>query len=102
MYGLFSINKWPNIPGRTSFQGTVEHSADYHDGIDLHGKRVGVIGSGASAIQLIPEVSYQAKEVFCFYRTPQWISFGVPSEGLTDQIGSNFTCKLIFSLETFP
>ncbi|KAK0348268.1 hypothetical protein LTR94_037919, partial [Friedmanniomyces endolithicus] len=49
------------------------HAADWPEGIDLTGKRVGVIGSAASAVQLIPEVAKVAGHLTVFQRTPNWI-----------------------------
>ncbi len=48
---------WPSIPGRESFQGESWHSAQWNHSVDLKGKRIGVIGNGASAIQFVPEIA---------------------------------------------
>jgi cation diffusion facilitator CzcD-associated flavoprotein CzcO len=63
----------PHFPGLTEFVGTTFHSALYRRDHDLSGKRVAVIGNGASAIQLIPHVAEQAARLFVFQRTPNWI-----------------------------
>ena len=63
----------PEIAGRESFAGTTFHAAEWPDGIDLAGKRVGVIGSAASAVQFIPEVAKVAGELVVFQRTPNWV-----------------------------
>ncbi len=65
--------KWPNIPGRESFKGDTFHSAQWDHDFDLTGKRVGVIGVGASAIQFIPEIAQQAKKLTIYQRTPNWV-----------------------------
>ena len=63
----------PEIAGRESFAGEAFHAAEWPDGTDLTGKRVGVIGSAASAVQFIPEVAKVAAELVVFQRTPNWI-----------------------------
>ena len=63
----------PPIPGREEFTGTSFHSARWDPAVDLSGKRVAVIGTGASAIQLVPHVAEQAAELTIFQRTPNWL-----------------------------
>jgi cation diffusion facilitator CzcD-associated flavoprotein CzcO len=63
----------PDIPGLAGFRGRAFHSAAWADDYDLDGKRVAVIGTGASAIQLIPHVARQARRLHVFQRTPHWI-----------------------------
>lgn len=63
----------PNIEGVDTFTGEILHSAKWDDSVDLDGKRVAVIGTGASAIQVAPEVAKVASEVTVFQRTPAWI-----------------------------
>lgn len=48
--------KWPDIPGLDSFQGKLLHSARWDETYDFQGKTVGIIGSGSSAIQIIPQL----------------------------------------------
>jgi len=71
--GMFNDLSWPVIPGRDEFAGTQFHSARWNVDHDLTGKRVGVIGSAASAVQLIPEVAKQADQLHVFQRTANWI-----------------------------
>lgn len=52
----FSKWKWPAIPGRESFKGPILHSANWDESIQLAGKKVGVIGSGSSAVQIVPNI----------------------------------------------
>ncbi|GAA3757192.1 NAD(P)/FAD-dependent oxidoreductase [Microbacterium kribbense] len=66
----------PDIPGLQSFPGPIFHSARWDHDVDLAGARVGVVGTGASAIQLVPELARTAA-VTLFQRTPAWI---VPRE----------------------
>ena len=64
---------YPDLPGRQDFQGTQMHSARWDDSVDLTGKRVAVIGTGASAIQFVPEVAKQALHVDVYQRTAPWV-----------------------------
>lgn len=63
----------PAIEGRDTFAGTAFHAAEWPEGLDLAGKRVGVIGSAASAVQLIPEVAKVAEHLVVFQRSPNWV-----------------------------
>ncbi|KAH8684370.1 hypothetical protein BGZ60DRAFT_367323 [Tricladium varicosporioides] len=89
--GVLNTWKWPEIPNREHYKGQITHSANYDTSIDCTGKRVCVIGSGASSVQIIPVVQKQASHLVSFYRTPQWISSGLGIEGWTDAAGGNFT-----------
>lgn len=63
----------PDIPGLDRFAGTVFHSARWDHGHDLAGERVGVIGTGASAIQFVPEIAPVASRTTVFMRTAPWV-----------------------------
>ncbi|MCX4850625.1 NAD(P)/FAD-dependent oxidoreductase [Streptomyces sp. NBC_00893] len=63
----------PQLTGRESFEGTVFHSARWKHDHDFAGRRVAVIGSGASAIQFVPEIAPRADALYVFQRTPHWI-----------------------------
>jgi cation diffusion facilitator CzcD-associated flavoprotein CzcO len=63
----------PQIEGRDSFRGPAFHSARWDHSVDLAGKRVAVIGSAASAVQIIPEVAQRVQQLIVFQRTPNWI-----------------------------
>ena len=63
----------PDIPGRDSFAGPSFHSARWDASVDLGGKRVAIIGTGASAAQFIPAVAEMAGELTVFQRTPPWL-----------------------------
>jgi cation diffusion facilitator CzcD-associated flavoprotein CzcO len=69
------LNRWqlPDIPGRDSFQGTAFHSSEWRHDVALQGKRVACIGSGASAIQIIPEVARQARHLTVFQRSAPYV-----------------------------
>ncbi|MDH6196647.1 cation diffusion facilitator CzcD-associated flavoprotein CzcO [Mycobacterium frederiksbergense] len=64
----------PRIPGIEQFEGESFHSARWDHSLDLSGLRVGVIGTGASAVQFIPEIQRKAAHLTVFQRTPSWIT----------------------------
>ena len=74
-YGPLSNASYPtNIPDIDQFQGQMCHTAEWDKSIDFKGKRIAVIGTGASAIQVVPEVHKMGVEqMFIFQRTPPWI-----------------------------
>lgn len=63
----------PNIPGLSSFGGPQFHSARWDHGVDLAGKRVGVIGNAASAIQFVPEIARDVRHLKIFQRSANWM-----------------------------
>lgn len=76
--GGISIARTPDFPGRHEFAGISTHTAEWPaDGIDVAGKRVAIIGTGSSAIQAIPELAAQARELFVLQRSPNYV---VPSQ----------------------
>jgi len=75
--GLLSEPTLPNIPGVNDFQGEAFHTSRWPENIvDFKDKDVGIIGVGATAIQIIPEVARSAKSLTVFQRTPNWVSTG--------------------------
>jgi cation diffusion facilitator CzcD-associated flavoprotein CzcO len=71
--GALSVPTLPAIEGRDDFAGPAFHTARWpEDGVDLTGLRVGVIGTGATAVQLIPEVAKVAASLTVFQRSPNW------------------------------
>ena len=71
--GTLSTPSLPNYDGMDSFEGISFHASNWpHERLDLKGKRVAVIGAGATAIQLIPEVAKEAKQLTVFQRRPNW------------------------------
>lgn len=80
--GFLSQPKMPDIDGIESFAGTVIHTTNWPDQTDLDGKRVAVIGTGATAVQLIPELAKVAGDLTVYQRTPIWVSpkpdYGIP------------------------
>lgn len=71
--GLFGSVKLPDIAGLTDFGGSVMHTAGWDHGFSSAGKKVAVIGTGASAIQLVPELAKTAAGVTVFQRSPPWM-----------------------------
>jgi cation diffusion facilitator CzcD-associated flavoprotein CzcO len=63
----------PDVPGIETFEGPSWHSAEWNHDVDLTGKRVAVIGTGASAIQFVPQIAKQVDKLHLFQRTPAWI-----------------------------
>jgi cation diffusion facilitator CzcD-associated flavoprotein CzcO len=80
--GALHVPKYPDIPGMEKFRGPAFHSTWWDAGVALEGKRVAVIGTGASAIQFVPEVAPKAGKLYLFQRTPPWIlpktDFAIP------------------------
>jgi 4-hydroxyacetophenone monooxygenase len=71
--GQLNRPKLPDIPGRDTFAGPAFHSARWPEDLSLDGKRVAVVGTGASAFQLVPEVAKVASQVFVFQRSAPWM-----------------------------
>ena len=71
--GQLNRPSYPDIPGVGSFAGPAFHSARWDHTVELAGKRVAVIGTGASAVQFIPEIAPQVAELAVFQRTPPWL-----------------------------
>jgi len=72
--GLLNRPKLPPVPGLGTFSGLSFHSSEWPDDLDVTGKRVAVIGSGASAMQIVPAIAGQVQELLVFQRTPPWIA----------------------------
>ena len=71
--GILSTPTLPDIPGRDDFEGQAFHTARWpHEPVSFEGKRVGVVGSGATAIQAIPEIARTAEQLTVFQRHPNW------------------------------
>ena len=75
--GNLSTTKEPTLPGQNDFRGRVLHTARWpHDGVDFTGKRVGVIGTGSSGMQMIPVIAPEVEHLTVFQRTP---NFSIPA-----------------------
>jgi len=71
--GPLSEPSLPDVPGLADFPGEIFHSARWNHSYSLEGKRVAVVGTGASAIQIVPKVQPEVKQLVLFQRTPAWI-----------------------------
>jgi cation diffusion facilitator CzcD-associated flavoprotein CzcO len=71
--GALHVPALPDIPGLASFTGTKFHSAQWDHSYDLTGKRVAVVGTGASAIQFVPQIAPKVRHLDVYQRTPPWI-----------------------------
>ncbi|MEU7863095.1 NAD(P)/FAD-dependent oxidoreductase [Nonomuraea sp. NPDC049141] len=71
--GALHIPSFPEISGCEAFAGPAFHSAEWDHSVDLTGKRVAVIGTGASAIQFVPRIADRVARLTVFQRTPPWI-----------------------------
>jgi cation diffusion facilitator CzcD-associated flavoprotein CzcO len=80
--GVLAKWKWPDIEGLHDFQGKLAHSANWPQDLDITGKRVAVIGTGSSSIQIIPQIVEKAKKVTVLARNVTYIG---------PQFGSNVT-----------
>jgi cation diffusion facilitator CzcD-associated flavoprotein CzcO len=80
--GPWSEPVLPRVPGLDDFAGTVFHSSRWQHDHDLRGRRVAVIGTGASAVQFMPRIRRQAEQVTVYQRTAQWI-LPKPDRGIT-------------------
>ncbi|KAJ4247535.1 hypothetical protein NW762_013215 [Fusarium torreyae] len=87
--GVLNKWKWPNIPGRESFKGPMLHSANWDDSVSLDGKRVGVIGGGSSAVQIVPNLQPVVGHMTCFLRSAAWVTGGF-GQRFAGKNGSNY------------
>jgi 4-hydroxyacetophenone monooxygenase len=71
--GQLNRPRLPDIKGRDTFKGVAFHSGHWRHDVDLTGKRVAVIGTGASAFQFVPEIAPTVKSLEVFQRTPPWM-----------------------------
>ena len=71
--GPFSCPSVPDLPGLADFRGTIFHSQGWDHEHELAGERVGVVGTGASAVQFIPRIQPEVESLTVFQRTPTWI-----------------------------
>ncbi|KAK0216999.1 FAD/NAD-P-binding domain-containing protein [Armillaria fumosa] len=78
MRGSLDHPKWPELKGLLLYKGVLVHSARYPEGLDLKGKRVAVLGSGSSGLQIVPSILDNVGHLYHWIRSPTWI---VPSVG---------------------
>ncbi len=89
--GQLNRPKFPDIKGVGTFNGPAFHTAEWDHTVDLTGKRVGIIGTGASIFQALPVVADQASDVTVFQRTPPWMS---PTPNYHDHVPDSFKWML--------
>ena len=71
--GALHLPQVPDLPGLASFRGATFHSARWDHAYELAGRRVAVIGTGASAIQFVPQIAPRVAQLDVYQRTPPWI-----------------------------
>ena len=71
--GVLHHPAWPDIAGLHDFAGQLMHTARWHSSVDLEGLRVGIIGTGSSAIQTVPTIVDHVDHLTLFQRTAQWV-----------------------------
>ncbi len=71
--GALHVPRYPQIEGMESFTGPAFHTAEWGESVPLKGKRVAVIGTGASAVQVVPSIAPKAARLYVFQRTPGWM-----------------------------
>ncbi len=85
--GQLNVPRLPDIPGRDRFAGPAFHSAQWDPSVELAGRRVAVIGTGASAFQFVPIIAKTAAELRVFQRTPPWLG---PTDNYHDPVPEGF------------
>jgi 4-hydroxyacetophenone monooxygenase len=96
--GILNRPKMPAVDGLGSFEGREFHSAEWPADVDVRGKRVAVVGTGASAMQICPAIAAEVERLTIFQRTPQWVA---PFENFMEEIPGALrdllrTCPLYF------
>ena len=71
--GFLSQPRIPDIPGIDTFAGRIIHTAAWDDSYSLEGRRVGIIGTGSTGVQIIPELAKRVSELTVYQRTPIWV-----------------------------
>jgi 4-hydroxyacetophenone monooxygenase len=84
--GLLNRPAYPDIDGRERFSGPAMHTARWRQDVEIAGKRVAVIGTGASAMQLVPRIAGVAERVTIFQRTAQW---GIPHPNYAREVSES-------------
>ncbi|OGM39642.1 hypothetical protein ABOM_011452 [Aspergillus bombycis] len=81
--------RWPDIDGLHDFKGVLTHSAQYDTSIDYRGKKVAVIGSGSSGVQITPNIAPDVEKLYTWIRSPTWVTAGFAQQ-YAGPNGSNF------------
>lgn len=71
--GFLRVPTVPNFEGKGTFRGPAFHSSEWDHSVNMQGKRIGVIGTGSSGVQIVSEMGKRGNEVTHFIRTPQWM-----------------------------
>ncbi|HEX3596152.1 MAG TPA: NAD(P)/FAD-dependent oxidoreductase, partial [Polyangiaceae bacterium] len=93
--GALSNPSYPDLPGLERFEGRTFHSALWDHDYDLTGKRVGVVGTGASAIQFVPKIAPAVAHLDLYQRTPPWV-FPKPDRPTTERMRTLFRIFPLF------
>lgn len=72
--GILNTWKWPEIEGLHDFKGPLMHSAKWDHSVDFDDKVAGVIGTGSTSVQIVPQLQKICKQVQVYMRSPTWIS----------------------------
>lgn len=88
----------PEFPGRERFQGRIAHPQKWSDDIDYAGKRVVVIGSGATAMTLVPEMAKTAAHVTMLQRSPTYVVSAPSEDVMANKLRAYLPNKLVYSL----
>jgi cation diffusion facilitator CzcD-associated flavoprotein CzcO len=81
--GYLNRPRWPDLPGRNTFEGISVHSAQWDESLDLTGKRVAIIGAGCTAVQIVDACVDQVQHLTVFQRQPHWVA---PRKRLSDDV----------------
>lgn len=92
--GLVNDWRWPNVPGREKFKGTMLHTANWDDNFDPSGKKVAVLGYGSTGVQITPAIQPLVKELDHYVRGKVWVppGGGTNMEELIER-GAHNNCK---------
>ena len=71
--GLLSVPRYPQWPGLDEFQGISFHTSDWPAELDLRGRRVAVVGTGSTAVQIVPAIADDAAQLYVYQREPGWV-----------------------------
>lgn len=98
--GCLSVPNWPDIPGRDDYEGRVIHTGLWpHEPVNFSGLKVGIIGTGSSAVQSIPEIAQTAETLYVFQRTPVY-TFPAGNHELTDEFRQDIKTRYADIRET--
>ena len=99
--GVGSLNRprLPDVPGREAFTGTQFHSSQWPENLDLDGKRVVIVGAGASSMQISPAIADRVEHLTIVQRSPQWVApFDKFRQPITPELRRLLqTCSLYFA-----